>query len=107
MRGADVSKAVVEGFVNSRGFLIIAEKNQEAVEGKYEVIGFLQSLRVNEDGITRSENENGGAIIVTASCIEPWFELNLVGTPTTTNGHDYSLSGAKTAFNALLGMGIV
>lgn len=98
-RGAGVSKDIVEAICNSRGLIFIAEKQDNNPEGKYEVIGELSPLKVNGDGISQSESENNGAIMVTMSCNEPWFEQNLVGA--LADGKP-TLANAKQAFSALL-----
>ena len=98
-RGADASKEIVEGLCNSRGVICVAEKKDNAADGKYEVIGLLNPLKVTEDGVQRTESENGGATMITMSCDEPWFELDLVG---TKDSSDYTLAGAKAAFDAIM-----
>ena len=76
LRGAGVSKNIVEPLSNGEGYLAVVEKkDNNGADGKYEVIGFQQPLKVNEDGIQRTEDENGGAILATMSCVEGWFVL--------------------------------
>lgn len=99
-RGADVSKDIVEALCNSRGVICVAEKRDNTVDGKYEVIGLLNPLKVNEDGVSRTEAENGGAVMMTMSCEEAWFELDLVGQK--DSGDEYTLAGAKAAFETLI-----
>lgn len=101
-RGADVSKDIVEALCNSRGVIAVAEKTDNRADGKYEVIGLLQPLKVTEDGVSRTEAENGGAIMMTMQCTEPWFELNLVGEGGSGATPEYTLAGAKAAFNAII-----
>lgn len=98
-RGADVSKEIVEALCNSRGIIAVAEKKDNTADGKYEVIGLLNPLKVTEDGVSRTESENGGATMITMSCEEVWFELDLVG---AKEDDEYTLAGAKAAFEALL-----
>ena len=102
LRGGDVSKDLVEPLAGGAGFIAVVEKRDNGNPlGKYEVIGFLSPLKVTDDGIQRTEAENGGAIIATMSCSEAWFEANLVGTKTTGSNPQYTLANAKTAWEAL------
>lgn len=94
MRGGDVSKDIVEPLVKSgQGFVAILEKKDKVGDGSFEVVGALQPLKANADGITRNESENGGAVMATMSCVEQWFELTFFKTDFATT---------KTAFEALL-----
>ena len=105
-RGAGVSKNIVEPLSNGEGYLAVVEKkDNNGADGKYEVIGFQQALKVNEDGIQRTEDENGGAILATMSCVEGWFEATLVGAKEGTPGA-YTLAGAKAAFASLVAAAI-
>lgn len=102
LRGAVVSKEIVEPILNSsQGFLCVAEKQDKVGHGSFEVIGALQPLKVNGDGITQNEAENDGDTTVTMSCRESWYEAELFvqGSP-ETGETDYSAS--KAAFEALI-----
>ena len=93
-RGAAVSKDIVEPLNNAPlGFMLIAEKKDKSGDGSFEVIGYLQGLRPNADGITRDENANGGDIMVTMSCAEQFFEVTMF---------DTSYATTKSAFDTLL-----
>ena len=106
LRGGDVSKDIVEPLGNSTGYIAIVEKKDNgSVEGKFEVIGLQVPLTLNEDGVQRTEGENGGAIMATMSTTESWFEADLVGEKDQTSSK-YTLAGAKTAFEALLAVAI-
>lgn len=94
LRGADVSMKVVEALVQSpEGFIAVLPKAAKVADGGFEVVGFLQPLKTTADGISRTETENGGAILATMTCTEPWFELDLVGN---------TYAEAKTLFDKLL-----
>jgi hypothetical protein len=102
LRGGDVSKDLVEPLGGGAGFIAVVEKRDNGNPlGKYEVIGFLSPLKVTDDGIQRTEAENGGAIIATMSCSEAWFEANLVGAKTTGSNPQYTLANAKKAWEDL------
>lgn len=103
LRGADVSKNLVEPLAGGAGYIAVVEKKDNAqADAKFEVIGLLQPLKVTDDGIQRTEAENGGAIMATMSCTEAWFEADLVGAKPAGSGTDYTVSGAKAAFEALV-----
>ena len=94
LRGAGVSKDIVEALANSPlGFLAVLEKKDRVGDGSFEMVGYGQGLTVNPDGIVRNENENGGDIVVTMSCQEQFFEVTLFDT-------DYATT--KAAFEALM-----
>lgn len=103
-RGADVSKEIIEGLCNSRGVICVAEKKDNTADGKYEVIGLLNPLKVTEDGVQRTESENGGATMITMSCEEVWYELDLVGQK--DSGDEYTLAGAKAAFDTIMAQAV-
>lgn len=97
-RGGDVSKDLIEPLMSDQnGFLAIIEKKDKTGDGTYEVVGLKSPLTTNADGITRDESTNNGAISVTMSCSEVWFECSFFTS-------DYSTS--KTAFEALLAKGL-
>lgn len=84
-RGAGVSKDIVDALCSSpRGYIAVVEKQDTVGDGTYEVIGYLQGLRVNADGVSRNENENNGNTMITMSCSEPWFECTLFDTDLAT-----------------------
>lgn len=84
LRGADTSLSIVEPLASStQGYIVILEKKDRKGNGSYEIVGFQQGLKVNEDGISRNENENGGDISVAMSCTETWFEVVLFDTSYT------------------------
>lgn len=94
LRGADASKDVIEPLVDAPlGYLAILEKKDRSGKGSFEVVGYRQALTVNADGVTRNEAENGGDVVVTMSCTEPWFEVEFFDTDYTTT---------LAAFEALL-----
>ena len=85
LRGADASRDIVEPLAQSAlGFILIAEKRDKVGDGSFEVIGYLDGLRVNADGVTRDESANDGATTVTMSCTEPWFEVVYLDTDYST-----------------------
>lgn len=78
-RGAAVSEQIIDPMVNSAaGYLVIVEKNDKAGDGSYEVLGYESPLRVNGDGVTQNESENGGAIMVTMSAQQTRYSYALV-----------------------------
>lgn len=94
LRGAGVSKDIVEPLTQAPlGFILVAEKKDKVGDGSFEVVGYLDGLTVNGDGVTRDESANGGDISVTMSCQEAWFEVTLFDT-------DYATS--KEAFEAMI-----
>lgn len=94
LRGADASKNIVEPLMNSaQGYICVAEKQDKVGDGSFEVIGALQPLKVNGDGVSQNENENGGDAVVTMSCTETWYEAVLFD-------EDYATS--KTLFEGLI-----
>lgn len=94
LRGADVSKDVVEPMLSTAGgFLLVLEKNDKVGDGSFEIVGSLQPFKVNADGVTRDEAANGGDITVTGAATEPWFEVTFFDTDYTTT---------KTAFETLM-----
>lgn len=74
-RGAAASKDVDALAALPLGFVTIAEKEQRVADGGFEVIGAYRGLKVNGDGITRNEYENGAAYAVTASTKERYSEV--------------------------------
>lgn len=94
LRGADVSKDIVEPLADSPlGYLAVLEKKDRVGDGSYEIVGYGQGLTVKPDGIARNENENDGDIVVTMSCEEQFFEVTFFDT-------DYATT--KTAFETLM-----
>lgn len=94
LRGGGVAKDIVEPLVDAPlGYIAVLEKKDRRGDGSYEVVGYCQGLRVNADGVTRNENENGGDIVVTMSCEEQYFEVALFDT-------DYETT--KTSFETLM-----
>ena len=97
MRGADVSRDVIEPLVKSAdGFVVIAEKRDKVGDGSYEVIGYQNSLRGDIASVTRDENANGGDWLVNLVTVETWAEVDLVGSAGT-------YESAKKEFENLLG----
>lgn len=81
LRGGQVSKDIVEPLSqNALGYIMIAEKKDRVGDGSYEVIGYLNGLKANADGVTRDELANGGDIVATLSTVEPFFEVTLFDT---------------------------
>lgn len=106
LRGAVASKDVIEPLLNSaQGYMLVAEKNDKAGHGSFEVIGALQPLKATGDGTSRNEAENGGDYVATLSCTEAWAEAELFvdGSEETPAVSDYAAS--KAAFEALLEKG--
>lgn len=96
MRGADVSKDVVEPLVKDpNGFVVIVEKRDKVGDGSYEVIGYQNALRGDIAGVTRDESANGGDWIVPLTTIEKWAEVTLVGA-------DEDYASAKMNFELLM-----
>lgn len=94
LRGGDVSKDIVEPLAEAPlGYLAVLEKRDRGGDGSYEVVGYCQGLRVNADGVTRNEDENGGDIVVTMSCEEQYFEVAMFDT-------DYETT--KSSFETLM-----
>lgn len=94
LRGADVSKDIVEPLSNAPlGYMVILEKKDRRGLGSYEVVGYCQGLQANADGIVQNEAENGGDIMVTMSCQEEYFEVDL---------YDTSYADTKEAFEDLI-----
>jgi hypothetical protein len=97
MRGADVSRDVIEPLVKSAdGFVAIAEKRDKVGDGSYEVIGYQNSLRGDIASVTRDESANGGDWLVNLVTVETWAEVDLVGSAGT-------YESAKKEFENLLG----
>lgn len=101
LRGAQVSADIVEPLLNSaQGFLCVAEKQDKVGHGSFEVIGALQPLKVNGDGIAQNEAENDGDITVTMSCTEAWYEAELF--PADIEGREQQYKKAKQLFEGLI-----
>lgn len=84
MRGADVSKNVIEPLVKDpNGFVMMLEKRDKVGDGSYEVIGYQNALRGDIAGVTRDESANGGDWIVPLTTVEKWAEVTLVGAEDT------------------------
>ena len=96
MRGAGNSKDIVEPITKSgQGFIVILERRDKVGDGSFLVVGALQPLRANVDGITQSETENGGAVMATMSCVEQWFECTFYHTDYETTKADFEALLAK------------
>jgi hypothetical protein len=97
MRGADVSRDVIEPLVkDAEGFVVIAEKRDKVGDGSYEVIGYQNSMRGDISSVTRDESANGGDWLVNLTTIEKWAEVALVGAAET-------YESAKKEFEGLFG----
>ena len=97
MRGAGNSKDIVEPITKSgQGFIVILERRDKVGDGSFLVVGALQPLRANVDGITQSETENGGAVMATMSCVEQWFECTFFHTDYETTKADFEALLAKS-----------
>jgi hypothetical protein len=97
MRGADVSRDVIEPMVKDpNGFVVIAEKRDKVGDGSYEVIGYQNALRGDIAGVTRDESANGSDWIVPLTTVEKWAEVTLVGAAET-------YESAKKEFEGLFG----
>lgn len=95
LRGADVSKDLIEPLMtNPEGFLVIAEKNDKAGDGSFEVFGLNSAMKATADGLTQNETDNGGAYSLTLACEESWAEAEFM--PSTG-----TYAAAKTAFDTL------
>lgn len=90
LRGAGNSKDIVEPLSkNPLGYIAILEKKDKVGDGSFEVVGLLQGLKVNADGISQDEATNRGAVVVTMSCVESWFECALLHTDYATTLADF------------------
>lgn len=97
-RGAGIAKDIVEPLAKSAlGYLCIAEKKDKVGDGSFEVIGLLQGLKVNADGVAQDEATSNGDTIITMSCVETWFEETFFDT-------DYATT--KSAFDELYALAI-
>lgn len=93
-RGAAVAKDIIEPLAFGR-FVLIAEKEDKAGDGSFEIIGTQSALRcVDPSTITRSETANGGAWSATLQCTEQYAEVVWLDT-------DYATT--KAAFDAWWG----
>lgn len=102
LRGAIASKEIVEPLLNSaQGYICVAEKQDKVGHGSFEVIGALQPLKTNGDGISQNEGENDGDTTVTMSCTEAWFEAELF-VAGASGKSDYQAS--KEAFEDLIAL---
>lgn len=96
LRGADVSKGIVEAMANDPlGFILIMEKKDKTLDGGFEVIGLQVSAKPDVASITRTESENGGDITMNIVTTESAFENTFVGSGTT-------YAQALTDFDAML-----
>lgn len=78
MRGADVSKDVIEPMVGStQGFLLISEKTDKRGLGSFEIKGLQSPMKVDPATVSQDEYANGGATAMTLQCTEDWKECNL------------------------------
>lgn len=94
MRGADVSKDIVEPLMSSQqGFLLISEKVDKRGLGSYEVKGLQSPMKADPATLSHDEYANGASILATLQCVEDWEECNFFVT-------DYETT--KAAFEALL-----
>lgn len=93
LRGADISKGIVEPLAQSvQGYLIVVEKKDKVGDGSFEVLGLQSACQVTADGITRNDGENGGDVMVTMSTTESFFECVLL---------DETYAKTLTMFNGL------
>lgn len=101
LRGAVMSKEIVEPLMNSAlGYMCVAEKQDKSGHGSFEVIGALQPLKTNGDGIGQNEGENDGDITVTMSCSEMWYEAELYAATVAQGSNGYAES--KVLFEELI-----
>lgn len=105
-RGANVSKDVIEPLTaNPLGYLAIIEKKDKVGDGSFEVLGLLQGLKVNADGVAQDEATSNGDTIITMSCVETWFECTYCKyTTDSTPVPSYALSLA--GFETLYALGL-
>lgn len=105
-RGAGISKDVIEPLSkNPVGYIAVVEKKDKVGDGSFEVIGLLQGLKVNADGIAQDEATSNGDTIVTMSCVEQWYECTYCKfTSDTTPVPSYALSLA--GFETLYALGM-
>lgn len=103
-RGADISKNIIEPLAkNPLGYIAVVEKKDKVGDGSFEVIGFLQGLKVNADGYSQSEFENSGDKIITMSCVETWEEVTfckMTGTSTQVPDYASTLAAFETLYAA-------
>lgn len=94
LRGSDTSKDLIEPLVNDpEGFLLILEKRDHRGNGSYEIVGLQAPAKVDPTTVTRDESANGGAIALTFTTTEDWFECTLFAT-------DYA--STRTLFEGLI-----
>lgn len=80
MRGGAVSRDIVEAMHHSEGgYMLVLEKKNNEVDGKYEVIGLMNPAKPTADGTTQNESENGGDIVMILQTTENYFEVTFVG----------------------------
>lgn len=101
-RGAGISKDVIEPLCNNRvGYMAIVEKKDRVGDGSFEVLGLLNGLKVNADGIAQDEATKSGATAITMSTTERWFECTYCKFTTGQNPvPDFAatLAGFETLF---------
>lgn len=79
-RGADFATKVTDPLLHSAlGFVAIVEKKQNAIDGKYEVIGLENALKADPTSYTRDEAANNGAGSVNLVTSEYSTEYTFVG----------------------------
>lgn len=90
-RGADTSKNLVEAMEQSAlGYVAVLEKKNKVVDGGFEVVGLQQGLKIDPSTVSRDEAANGGDILATLTCAEPWFESDLQITAQSASAPDYA-----------------
>lgn len=85
-RGAQAAKEIIEPLAKlPLGFLSILEKTDKTGDGSFEIVGLQSGMKVNADGIARTESENGGDWTIAASCVENYAEAVLFDTDYATS----------------------
>lgn len=84
-RGAGVAKDITEPLVDSaEGYVAVLEKKDRSGDGSFEMVGTMQGLKVNADGVAQSEFEREGGTLITMSCREAYSEVVLFDTDYAT-----------------------
>lgn len=96
MRGAEVSKDIIEPMFNSpEGFIGIFPKKDKNNDGAFEIVGLYQAMKGDISTLTRDENTNGGDWSLSLVATEPFAEVTLVG-------EEKTYASAKAMYDALV-----
>lgn len=79
-RGADFAVKVIDPLLHAPlGGVLVVEKNQNTIDGKYEVIGFENPVKADPTSYNRDENANNGAHSLNLVATEYSAEYTFVG----------------------------